>query len=206
MKVVIGQNEVGRFNLLGNEKSLAFNIRIIDGDEGAIVERNGVKAMARLSESEDPEGKRDELRGLYEAGEIEGIVDQCLEGGRDTEETKVFIEVFIDNYPELKRNFEETEREKIERRIQGLKDELKSLKFTNGFYEMANLVRSLADKEKASADRYSKWASDYKKSSPQYKDYTKKAVACNSRATELMGEYEALWQKCEEISLTKRKG
>lgn len=199
MKIVLNQNQVGRFNILGNEESLAFSIKIIDGDEGEIVKHDGVKAIARLSTDEDPKWKSEELQDLYDDGEIDHIISQCIEGGRDLDEAKAFMHVYVDNFTELKLSFERDKIEKLKKQIADLQQKLADVKFRPAHFEMADFIKGMAAKERESAERYRKWQADYKEDSPQFADYEKKAAVCDLRAEELDAEYEELWQKAEAL-------
>lgn len=199
MRIVLNQNQVGRFNLLGNEESLAFSVKIIDGDEGKILERAGVKCVARFHTDEDPELKSDELQELVDDGEFDEIARQCLEGGRDVPETKAFIAAYVENFAVLRDEFVSKKREALEKQMAALKEQLARLRMPPAYYEMADLVKGMADKERSRATTYRKWQADYKETSPQYEKYNAQALECEQRAAELDAEYEALYKKCEAL-------
>ncbi len=199
MKIVLNQNQVGRFNLLGNESSLAFSMTIIDGDEGKIVERDGVKCVARIRTDEDPEYKSEELGELFDQGAFDEIAQQCLAGGRDVPETKAFIATYIENFPELRSVFETSKKQKLEKQIAQLQAELKGVRMPPGYYEMAELIKGLADAQRDKATTYRKWQQDYKESSEQYVKYENYALECEQNASTLLAEYEALYKRCDEL-------
>ena len=201
MRIKLNQNSVGRYNILGDEQSLAFSIKIVD-DEGEILVRDGVKCVARLSDSKNPESKQEDMDSLFSAGEFSQIIGECLENCNREDghnEAKAFIYTYIEHFDELRQAFETDKRTKLGTQILSLQSELEKVKMPVATYEMADHIKGLADKERTSAEQYRRWTKDYKKSAPQYKDYDSKAKVCDLRAEELDAEYEVLYQRCEDI-------
>lgn len=203
MRIVLIQNQVARFNLLGTEESLAFSMKIVD-DENNIVERDGVKCIARLQKTENALYVREELEQLFDKAEFAQIVALCIEETNRSDtiaESKAFIDVYVNHFDELKHSYEDAKKKLLQDKIEALKKELAKTNMSEDTYEMAEILKGLASKEREMSDNYVKWSEDYKKSSPQYKDYMKKAKERRLKACELNDEYDKLY-----VTLEKRLG
>lgn len=198
MKIVLVQNQVGKFNMLGDEESLVFTMRIVD-NENRTIKYNEEWCTATLRDHDDAVNRSKELGDLYDRGDFDEILRQCVEGKKDVKNTKAFIETYVRNFEELKSNFENQRRSRLQRQIASLQKELDGVRMPPAYYEIADLIRDMAVGEKTSATSYRKWASDYKETSKQFIDWTEKAATSDKKHTELMAEYEELYKICDAM-------
>lgn len=200
MRIKLIQNQVAKFNFLGDEESLAFSMAIVD-DNDKTIERDGIKAIVKLRTDDDPLNKRDELQDLYYAGEFDEIVRQCIENGRerDIEELRVFIVTYVDNFNTLRDDFESKRRQELQKKIHALTEELRDVRMPPAHYEMADAIKDLADRNRYKESQYRGWMKDYKEDSDTYKRYEKSALEHSAKAAELMAEYERLYIICDKL-------
>lgn len=200
MRIKLIQNQVAKFNFLGDEESLAFSMAIVD-DNDKTIERNGIKAIVKLRTDDDPLNKRDELQDLYYAGEFDEIVRQCIENGRerDIEELRIFLATYVDNFNGLRDDFESKRRQELQKKIHDLTEELRGVRMPPAYYEMADAIKDLADRNRYKESQYRGWMKDYKEDSDTYKRYEKSALEHSAKAAELMAEYERLYIICDRL-------
>lgn len=127
MELKIIQNSLGRYNLLGNEESLAFSMAII-GEDGKVITDGTNKAS--VDYSGDPEEK-DEFDDNLE--DISFLFGKCLGyskrvfGSKDREgDCYFFARIFSDNFDEISTAFGAKKRSVLEKKLERIQQELSS--------------------------------------------------------------------------------
>ena len=151
MELKVTQNQVGRFNILSNEKTLSFYMVI--NDNGKTVEKDGLKARLHYSgEPEEEEDFKDAINNL------DHVFPKCFEysqrvwGSTDYRgECLLFLKTYIENYETLNDTYVKEKRKAIEDEIERLQ---KKLKYLSGLQEATDFAEPPIKKELA---KYKKW-------------------------------------------------
>ena len=151
MELKVTQNQVGRFNILSNEKTLSFYMVI--NDNGKTVEKDGLKARLHYSgEPEEEEDFKDAINNL------DHVFPKCFEysqrvwGSTDYRgECLLFLKTYIENYETLNDTYVKEKRKAIEDEIERLQ---KKLKYLSGLQEATDFAEPPIKEELA---KYKKW-------------------------------------------------
>ncbi len=148
------QCSVGRFNLGGNEESLSFYLTI-QGEDGKPVSEGDAKAILHYSgepsEEDDFREWKDNLAWVFQkcwdyAGRVFGSTDYKANA-------LLFAQMYHQHFDELTAAFEETERVRIEGKIERLQRELQNLGLDDCRADMtATMMKEVA--------RYEKWITE----------------------------------------------
>lgn len=118
----ITQCSVGKYNLFGNEETLAFYAGIFEG--GKHIEIDGVKAIIHYSG--DPDEKDD-----FTLDNIDWVFEKCFKYATNIWSTRdylaeclTFAKVYGENYEEIDANLVKKHKEKIEKQIEELQRKL----------------------------------------------------------------------------------
>ncbi len=123
MKIKIGQNQYGRFNITGTKKETAFNIKIVDDNGDIIEDEDGNKAIAKFKDR-NKEDRTDEFKRSFENGDIYYLYEECRESqeavwSTSQKETlnnlQFFKETFNENREELKENFKQKRMKRLKK-------------------------------------------------------------------------------------------
>lgn len=175
MKMVVTQNEVGRFNLLGNEETLEFNM-VIRGDDGVVI-KDDEEHLAKLYYSGEPDEKYD-----FEEAEnnLAWVFDKCFDYAHQIASSTdykgnclFFLDTYMNNFDEIRKNTLEEEKKKINEEIKSLELQLENLDMTD-FRE--DCIEPLLEKRESymkSIGYYEKQMAEMKEESESYNDRKK---------------------------------
>lgn len=121
----VTQCQVGRFNMLSNEKSLSFYMSIFD--DGVKVEENGILAQLYYS------GEEDDYELFSDAiNNIEEVFSKCYEYAEriisNTDykaQCHLFYKVYMQNLEEINNSLLAAHKESVEKQIKKLQEQLK---------------------------------------------------------------------------------
>lgn len=188
MELKVTQCNVGKYNLLGNEKSLSFYMGIYDNNK--LIEVDGIKALLHYS------GEPDELSDFEDAiNNLESIYEKCLKyadkviSSVDYEaQCLLFIKVYTDNFELINETQKTKERIAIEKGIQKLQKELENI------YDLpADLYETTNSFIRQKINQYKKWQERHIKELPQIIEGTEK----HALVTKKINDYQ---QKIDELT------
>lgn len=128
MKLKVIQCNVGQYNLLSNEKKLSFSMAILD-DDNKVIEDNSIKAI--IYYYGDPD-EYDDFRSAYSFDNLGEIFEKCYKysdnvwGSTDYKsQCLLFAKLYQENYKEINDYHLKEFKEKTEKQIKQLQEDLK---------------------------------------------------------------------------------
>lgn len=199
MKIVLNQSEIGKFNFIGNEESLAFSLRFVNDDGSTVkVNKQGLvdadeslnteSAVFRVNSDADEnlEWRKEYLEELYFDRNWEALLLEHKKHSQFSytsglgyrEQRYMFAKFIEEHFIEIENSLDKQEIEGDKKRIEELERELASLKAKNYYSaseDDAPRLKDLVVQElNKDAQLRRKWQSEYKKTSDKYKEYQKK--------------------------------
>lgn len=190
MELKVTQCSVGRYNLIGNEKSLSFYMGIYDG--GKLVEVNGIKALLHYSgeenEEDDFKDAIDNLQYVYEKCLM--YADRVISSTDYEAQCLTFIKVYTENFDLINETQKAKERKDIESKIQKLQKQLENIyDLPEDLYETTNSVIRLQ------INKYKKWQEPYIKELPQIIEGTEKHALVTKKINYYQQKIDKLTEK-----------
>ena len=191
MKIRVTQCSVGRYNFIGNEESLAFNM-IIEDNEEKLVKLNDIPCI--LHYSGEPE-ERDDF-DYYSKEDLSWIFDKCLKYANNVWGTTdykaqcfAFYKIYKDNFEEIANQQEKTEKEKLEKLLKEIQSKLESN------LRPENLTEYMEEHIKKEISKYQKWLSESELEKTKYKDGVEEII----KLDEKIEKYKNKIKELEEI-------
>jgi exoribonuclease II len=190
MELKVTQCNVGRYNLLGNEKSLSFYMGIYHDSKP--IEVNGAKAILHYS------GEENELSDFEDAiNNLSYVIEKCLSYAERVISTVdyeaqcfAFIKVYNDNFNEINENQKIKERNNLQAKIQRLQKELDGIcDLPDDLYWFVNNFIKLKIK------KYKKWQEPYVKELADIKEGTEKYAAVSKQISDYQQKIDTLTTK-----------
>ncbi len=191
-EIRLTQLSVGKYNWANeSEESCQFSMGIYD--ENGVVKRGGVECKLRVSHSEDPETMERELRSAWERGEIDYLIECSAKdssrwfGSTDyAAQTLAFAAEYRDSKDELESSYVSEHKKNIERQIESLERQLKTLGFSTEGDDAVEVARKnvleSAGGPRAMAEWKKKSMADLKEDSEAYKKAAQSLEGYNKRA------------------------
>lgn len=164
MELRVIQCQVGQFNLLGNEKSLTFQMGLFE--DGKIVEVDGIKAKLYYSGEPDDEyyfrDAKDNLRDIFER--CYKYADKVISSTDYGAQCVLFAKLYSQNYESLSAATVAKRKVEIQKEIDKLQKELQQDTIIPEIWDMANwcIVGEIK--------KYKKWQESSEKELEQLKE------------------------------------
>lgn len=178
MELRVIQCQVGRFNLLGTEKSLSFSIGLFENNQ--LIKEGDIKARLYYS------GEPDEIEDFEDAFDhLPQIFDKCYKyaqriiSSTDYEaEALLFAKLYSLHLTELDSYHLSKHKERVSKKITELQ---KELGWDTILWDISNEVNATIDNEIC---KYRKWLGSSEKEMVQYKEDTEGFLKCKKRISE----------------------
>lgn len=217
MKLLINQNQVGKFNLGGDNTSLAFSLKFTD-DEGNILkvtdegflppkgyEGNTHLAVFKMPSpfDDDPEDWGRAYKDLFEDMDFESLLQYHIKhngwttGFSYEAQRTMFVTLLDAHYDEITAGINQIAADRRKREIEDLERRLKLLKYIEDFPvpdkpDLASILLKECDED---IEKYLKWRSDYVKDNESWLRWDKRLKEARAKKAKLVKILPAITTK-----------